>query len=348
MRLMVYPASKEVSALARYRNLIKDFDEAVFVTPNHIAKDGDDFAALDGGMPTGISVSASFAEELERADAVFFAKSYIPISEQSLKSNIQLAKKEGKKIFSQYDFRDDPPVLPKEGLTFVKNTQEDTPLICDIPVPVVFVMGAGPYTNKFETQLSLYEYFKKKGYVVSCIGTKSLAGFFGFDFFTEDYCNSQMSIRDKIIMLNRTIYRKYLKERPDVMIIGIPGGFMQLNPIRYEEIGDMAYVVSQAVTPDASVLCTYASEFEEEQLEWLKNVCQYRLNAPINNLVIANAVMDISFETQQCDYTTIPLEFLKEKKPLQKCDDLNLFYALDPEDMDALGAAIEEQLANNL
>ena len=47
MRLMVYPASKEVSALARYRNLIKDFDEVVFVTPNHIAKDGDDFAALD-------------------------------------------------------------------------------------------------------------------------------------------------------------------------------------------------------------------------------------------------------------------------------------------------------------
>ena len=149
-------------------------------------------------------------------------------------------------------------------------------------------------------------------------------------------------------MLNRTIYRKYLKERPDVMIIGIPGGFMQLNPIRYEEIGDMAYVVSQAVTPDASVLCTYASEFTEEQLEWLKNVCQYRLNAPINNLVIANTVMDISFETQQCDYTTIPLEFLKEKKPLQKCDDLNLFYALDQEEMDALGAAIEEQLANNL
>ena len=128
----------------------------MFVTPNHIAKDGDDFAALDGGMPTGISVSTSFAEELERADAVFFAKSYIPISEQSLKSNIQLAKKEGKKIFSQYDFRDDPPVLPKEGLTFVKNTQEDTPLICDIPVPVVFVMGAGPYMNISRKKVMLF------------------------------------------------------------------------------------------------------------------------------------------------------------------------------------------------
>ncbi len=348
MRLMVYPASKEVSALARHQNLVKDFDEVVFVTPNHIANDGDDFSVLDGGMPTGISVSTSFEEELKRADAVFFAKSYISISEQALQNSMQLAKKEGKKIFSQYNLQDGTPVLPGEGLTFAKNTYEDMPLICDIPVPVVFVMGAGPHTNKFETQLSLYEYFQKKGYVVSHIGSKSIAGFFGVDFFTEDYCNAQISVRDKIIMLNRAIYRKYLKERPDVMIIGIPGGFMQLNPMRYEEIGDMAYIVSQAVTPDASVLCTYASDFTEEHLEWLKNVCQYRLNAPIKNLVISNTVMDISFETQQCEYTTIPLEYLKEKNPLQQCADLNMFYALDPDDMDALGTAIEDQLASNL
>lgn len=44
MRLLVYPASREVSGFARYKDLLTEYDEVSLCAPRGWCNEGDDFS----------------------------------------------------------------------------------------------------------------------------------------------------------------------------------------------------------------------------------------------------------------------------------------------------------------
>lgn len=353
MKLMVYPTSREVSALARYRSQVRGYEEILFVTPKGWGADGADFMSLDGGEPTGIQIHTDFEKALETVDAIFFTDGIISIPKEFLLEKVRQAIGVGKKvIFDQLpeglELSEGITLLHSDLRTPFKKMDLLHPEICTIPVPVVFVMGIGSYTNKLEVQVALRKHFQEMGYRVSQVGSKRSASFFGFAAIPDAVYENKLSIREKVIALNRYFYRKYQQEKPDVMIIGIPGGIMQLNAIRFEELGELAFLVSQAAAPDAAVLCTYAHSYTQKYFDEVLALCKYKLNAVVKHVVVSGTDMTATSETRECEYSTVPISVIKENCMNQPFEGVELFYALDEADMERLGAAVVEQLLSNM
>ena len=354
MKWMVYPASRYVSVLARYREMISDCEEIRFVIPNGWGADGADFSTLDGGSLTGVKISHDFEGSLKEADAVLFAEGPIPLPERFLLERVNQAAQAGKPVvFEQLpeELRNKLPgqyeVLRDNGLISVKRPSFQDPEISTVPVPVVFVMGTGPHTNKLEVQAALGRYFQAQGYSVSHVASRNLGSFLGFHTIPESLFTQARTTRDKIILLNRYFHKVYLQDKPEVMILGLPGGIMPVNPVRFEDFGERAYLISQAVTPDATVLCSYTLDLTQEYAEEMQAVCRYRLGAVVKHLVISGTGMEISSDTRQTQYSMVPGSLIRPS-----CEaglkGVGCYYALDSKDMETLGAAVLQELTENL
>ena len=167
MKWMVYPASRYVSVLARYPEEIPGCEEIQFVAPEGWGADGEDFSSLDGGFLTGVPLSTDFESGLEKADAVLFADGPIPLPEKYLLGKIARALEAKKQVVLEKIPEglagklplDRVRVLKENDPVAVRKPQMQDPEIHTIPVPVVFVLGTGPHTNKLEVQAALGKVF---------------------------------------------------------------------------------------------------------------------------------------------------------------------------------------------
>ena len=355
MKWMVYPASRYVSVLARYPGEIPGCEEIRFVTPEGWGADGEDFSSLDGGFPTGVQLSNDFDRALDKADAVLFADGPIPLPEKYLLGKIAQALDAKKRVVLEKIPEglagklplDRVEILQEDDPVSVTKPQMQDPEIRTIPVPVVFVLGTGPHTNKLEVQTALGKHFRERGYAVSQVASRNLGNFLGYHTVPESLFSQAATTKDRIILLNRYFHKIYLRDKPEVMVIGLPGGIMPVNPIRFDELGEKAYLISQAVTPDAAVLCTYTFEFNQEYVKEMQAICQYRLGTAVKHLVVSGTGMGLSSETSQTEYSMVPGSLIQEKCSFS-FSGISCHYALDPQDLERLGESVLQELTENL
>lgn len=209
-----------------------------------------------------------------------------------------------------------------------------------LEIPVIFVAGVSPYTEKFHVQLALRKRLLDNGYKVSQIGSKEYSGLFGFHscpvFMSEPMDNTKRIL----------LFRKYVKyieqnEQPDIIVIGIPGGIMGINRKHHFDFGMTAYMVSQAVEPDYVIMSMlYGQDYTKEQLEEINQCCKYKLNFEIDSFHLSNSFYDpASLKNEQ-------LIFIKmgNKKYLNRIEGLYDF--LNPTDMDKVFAAMITKLSS--
>ena len=176
-----------------------------------------------------------------------------------------------------------------------------------IETPVIFILGIGEKTHKFHIQLTLRNYFLESGYKVSQVGSRNYCELFGFHSMPEFMYSYSISESSKIILFNNFIKELDILEKPDVIIIGIPGGIMPLNDVFTNKFGIMAYEISQAVTPDAAVFSIYFNNYQNEHFERLITSIRYRLGIHIDFFNMANIFFDWdrSRETKRMQYLTV-------------------------------------------
>lgn len=197
-----------------------------------------------------------------------------------------------------------------------------------LEVPVIFVAGVTPYTEKFHVQLALRKRLLDNGYKVSLIGSKEYSGLFGFHSFPL-FMSEPMDNTERILLFRK--YVKYIEqqEQPDIIVVGIPGGIMGVNRKHHFDFGMTAYMVSQAVEPDYVIMnMLYGQEYIKEQLEEINQCCKYKLNFEIDSFHLSNSFFDpASLKSEQ-------LVFIKmgNKKYLNRIE--RLYDLLNPTDMD--------------
>lgn len=217
-----------------------------------------------------------------------------------------------------------------------------------IPIPVVVIAGIGDFCDKLSILVKLNKFIFEHGYRVLSFGSKNISKFFGIESLPQFIFNP-MDNALKIRKLNAYIYSKVKEENPDVVIISIPGGIMPVNPFEFSEFGEMAFIMSNAVNADISILSIYKQEYSEDFLEQLINICKYKYNFHVNYINIANTDLYISSDEKECLYTTISSEYIINSiiSDVQN-NNILLFNALHNESMNLMCSRVLEELQNNI
>lgn len=324
-KLLIYPYDIEAVPMLRHKGLLRDYEICGLVSPEGWGLTGKDAGCADGGSELGIMIGSDFEAGLESCDAVYFGESHMKLDfEASVRPRLLKAIAAGKNIIFTLPVdrrvQEEISGLCSDGGVYFKyfGNQKDIgeflgkEELYELNTPVIFVLGISERTQKFHIQLALREYIQGLGYKVSQVGSRSYCELLGFRSFPQFMYDNSFSESQKIILFNRYIKSIEIKEEPDVIIIGIPGGTMPFDNKFTNRFGMTAYEVSRAVTPDAAIFSIFYGAYEQEQLESVFTSVKYRLGFEIDCFNLSNVKFDweASRQDEELSYITVDSKFL--------------------------------------
>ena len=353
-KLLIYPYNLQFSPILRHKSLQKKYEISCLVAPNGWGFTGKDAGIVDRGPDIGITISSDFEKSLDLCDTVMFIDSYFPIDFKNIMfSKIKMAIRSKKNIVCLLELESEiikelEHICNYEGVSFTyhggsQNLLDSTisienESIEEINTPVIFVIGMGERTNKFEIQLALREKIQRLGYKISQVGTRANCEMLGFHSFPSFMYDSNISEVNKVLMFNRFIRKIEKVEAPDIIIIGIPGGIMPYNRQFTNKFGMFAYEISQAVIPDFVIFSLLYEDYKVDAFEIFSNSLKYKLGFYVDVFNIANTQFDWTraFEEQISSHISIDSKSISEKnKTYSQCKNtvLNILNEDDAEKM---------------
>lgn len=130
-------------------------------------------------------------------------------------------------------------------------------LINNIEIPIVTISGVGPYVGKFVVGLYLRNSFEDAGYKTLFISPRREGKIFGTHIFPEYMYNKNLDYTTKVYEFNSYVNSLVKEEKPDIVLIGVPGEMMELSERHQMNFGIMASIVFNAIKPDVSILNMY-------------------------------------------------------------------------------------------
>ena len=165
--------------------------------------------------------------------------------------------------------------------------------------PIVAVAGTGSFTQKFDLQLYLRKELLNLGYKVSQVGTRPYCEMFDFQSMPKWMFDSTYTDREKVYAFNHFLKMIELKEKPEVIIIGMPEGIIPFNEKHQQGFGLCAYEICSAVHPDYLIMSLYNGEYTQQFLDEMNNLTKYRLHVEIDDFYVSNYVpMSTSYKKE--------------------------------------------------
>lgn len=327
---VLYPYHLQAAPLLRHPGLMKDITIRAVVSPEGWGFAGKDASAADGGGSLNLTVHGCFADVTEPFDSVFFYESPLPIDlEKDIVPRMITMAGERKHVLSTIRLPEALEAQVKEsclhsGVDYRTFIPPATPLIpfketshslLKIDTPIIFILGLSERCNKFEAQLSLREAFLEAGYSISQIGSRSYCECMGFHSLPDFMLEARYTETEKIILFNRYVKELERTEKPDLILIGIPGGIAMLNEKVTNHFGILAYEIAQAVRPDAAVVSTFYNAFTPEYFERIQNLLRYRAGFEVDHFIIANTRFewDVANMTHREAFLTLSSDFIDSK-----------------------------------
>lgn len=251
-----------------------------------------------------------------------------------------LEKQETKLLYQKYNadqiinFDIDEGELNKEEILF------------DFDVPIVLIAGTMEYTNKFDTQLSIYSRFVSQGYKTGLVATKKEAVLCGAKAVPDFMYDKGVSMKDKTILFNHFLKLYEIKMAPEIIFVGVPGEVMAFSEKYLGHVGEMAYIISQAIPVSEIILCVmYEKNLDVQVQTWSKSVSP-RLGKEINYFAMTNRLLDLDrlYADSKVKYTTISSGTIKKGDNLKK---EKIYMMFEPSEVDRLVNDLIEDLSNN-
>jgi uncharacterized NAD-dependent epimerase/dehydratase family protein len=274
-RAAIYPYSKEMHSLVRFRRLLP-FELVGVADPVLKGCVGKDAGTLIGEPPAGLVVTASLQEALRDADTLILGFTSLLGRLSGLDVGLDIARKTialGKNLYSFEAFG-----LPDHGPLHLEAARQNLriawPAVDDLDIehlrqaadtpasyartPVLGVFGTSRAQGKFTLQLVLREHLQALGLEVAQVGTEHQSRLFGMDdCFPVGHVNN-VSLRphawgEYFSLRFQEIVRR---RRPDLIIIGSQGGVLS-HPAASAQRKELAYfnlVFLTATRPDSCIL----------------------------------------------------------------------------------------------
>lgn len=211
-----------------------------------------------------------------------------------------------------------------DSAELLKNEDE---ILYDINIPIIAVAGIGENTNKIKVQLNIYKALYKDTYKVMWISSRDEAILFNGHSFPEFMIKSGLSEKKKILMFNH--YMKWIEEvvKPDVILIGIPGGIMPDSKKQVGNFGITAFELFNAVNPDYFILSLYCDDINETYLKELSNIAKYKLNAVVDAFYISEVAQDAYSlnKISPVEYIYLGNKKVEDKVNKLQCRNINIY-----------------------
>lgn len=305
MRVLIYPFNEDFEPFIKYGMFMDNMEIVESLSPSGWG--------LRDKVIAGKIVNKHDVNEIqwENIDALLLIDSgIIGLNDQEILEVILIAAQNGKKVIVNRNlndkiFLDISDICIKENVELIdkRNKVQGEELfdrrLQRIETPIVFVAGMGEKCNKFEVQMFLKAYLNNLNYKVCVVSSRTNAELFGIHSFPEFMLQHNLDETSKIINFNHYIKRLEISEKPEIIIVGVPGGIMPVSEKHSEHFGIMAFEVFNAVKSDALLFCIHNNDYTKEYFDELQKLCQYRFHINIDAFVISNFAYDgFSLETE--------------------------------------------------
>lgn len=357
-RALIYPYNSECAPIIKNRHLLVQHDIVYCVSPIGYGLHGKDASFGYGGETAGIIVtdeivSWDFDDLIICESTSDFEDVIMPqiVSAAENSKNIILLYKINNKLLQKVK---DICIKNNVKLTLLEFIKVNTEKlkggdeVLSINTPVIFVTSVIENTNKFDIQLCLRDHFINEGFRVSQLGTKQYCELFGFHSIPELMFTNQYNEKEKIVLFNRVCKSIEIQEKPDVIIIGVPGATMVFNNIITNNFGIVPFEIANAVHPDAAIMSITHENYDAEFLEMVKNSTIYKLGFEINCFNMANRKFDSlkSKEEKRLRYITVDTEQVDKKiQILNKNSTTPIFNSLNSDSSLEMCKCIENYLS---
>lgn len=147
----------------------------------------------------------------------------------------------------------------------------------------------------------------REGLRVSQISSRRYCDYLGMHSFPDFMFENQYSEKEKILLFNHWVKQIELYEKPDVILLGVPGGIIPYNDTFVNYFGITPYEVLQAVRPDSLILGLPYKEYTSEFFEEMNRLTTYHFGVSVDSFTISNDLFDLnsSMERQAPCYITV-------------------------------------------
>lgn len=228
-------------------------NDVKLISPSGWGICGLDAGEAFGQTKIGIKIHENFYKEIENCNSLIIApyKKILKDKEADAKLENEITQYilyANDKNIKVNDLRNTRGINAEELKSLVYFGEE-----INIEVPIVYISGIAENINKLNVLIELGEILKAKGYRVSQIGSRQyceILDIHSFPYFMFEKISETTKIdyfRQYINYINKT-------EKPDIIIIAIPGASIKFNekiPLFY---GITNFLASLAFTPDYSIV----------------------------------------------------------------------------------------------
>lgn len=293
-KLLVFPFTYSNREALIYKKYIREYELAAAVVKSQADLQ---FVLKKNKKNERVFITDEYENALSICDAVLFlASENIEISGPLYEKYICMAQASSKEVH-----------FSKKCQSLFNVSNERKAMICDenesnqsflpqntyikyIDVPIIGIMGLGDFCNKFCCEVEIASFFRQKGYNVIHFGSKDFDGMLGEARYPEFLFNQNYSVSQRILGWNQYLFELCDREKPDLIVLGMPGGIMPLNNKILNEFGEIPYIISNGVRVDIGILCSYFYEkVDQKYLTEYKNFCKYKLNCNIGWICVSNS-----------------------------------------------------------
>ena len=311
--------------LIRYRELLKDYEIIGIDIPENKFYKNRDWAYLYMGDDTGKTFSEKrfgdyevviLGDGTQKYNFSFLTKQIVKFSEAG-KDICMLYRlsEEHRKIIMEICSDNSVHFYMHTGMKLdFSKIEIDDKKIYEMSVPVIMVTGITEQAKKLDCVLSIKSSFENNGYKVGAIGNKNFSDLFGIYAFPE-FMYGDMREDKKILYFNTICKNIEHFEKPDVFIIGVPGGMISYNSTFTNFFGILPYEISQAVDPDHIVTIIPYGEYDDHFINEISRMVEYKFGCGNISYGMTNCFIDLNSSKQEnkIQYCNLRSEDVKKK-----------------------------------
>jgi len=150
----------------------------------------------------------------------------------------------------------------------------------------------------------------------------------------------------KILLFNRYVKRLEVAEKPDIIILGVPGAVQNLSEKFTMGFAVTPYLTFNAVLVDYLILCSFF-EISEDFFCKISTMCEYKFGCPVDCFHISDVIVDMMSSEEKKIIITKVLnrDFTKQKLAELKDAEIQKFNILEPKNEVRLFDLITEKIA---
>ena len=280
-RVVLYPFSKELHGLVRFRDLT-GLEVVGVADPAGRRLVGKDAGEAIGAEPAGVVIGPALAGELAAGDTVILG--YLDelgriARRDLLREAIEAALAGNRNVYSlnavpelrygdlyaESRRRGLRLTYPSVSIAEVERTIREKAALGKIAVPVIGFFGTSSQQGKFTAQLALRRHLLKQGYRVGQLGTEHQSGLFGFDYtFPMGYASPlELPLQRFEPFVDAKLREIHHERKPDVLIVGSQSGTIpfSIDEPRTHHFVSLAFLLG--AKPDVCVLAVNCMDPEE-------------------------------------------------------------------------------------